>query len=666
MIRKTSKERGVNVIAMVLMLITFFLVIGFGIGALATMNLNLSGRSVTTVKSNQLAEAAVAQFLTCVSEKAKSMNAEVYMNELTPPPLGLDTYYDGCRNIFEPIPPYKGDDCNVDVHFVKLNGQDKDYSTDNLNSSSPVMGARGLVPPLTVDLIVNVTVGSAARHYQVWVTRKWDYVLYCEEAPIYLTSAYDPTAIPLTILQACFINGSIFSKFSPNPTPPAPYPTNIFIGQVPTEMPSPTASPTASSTASPNPIQNEGMQLAMANLKPGRTHPASIMVGGPVYLRENTETNITLPPVYSYTYLYTSEGNMVNGKAVFSFPSPTPSPGWEIHLYPNNNDKALKKSVFNSTVTSPIANLVPLDDSMVACEDLYSDEYPMLKFIENDYYGLYRLNSAPAIPPVTVNEDINGLITDPVEKGLYDTFTANVDSRKAEYAEFSRPVIWASTGFTTKPPASTQYFQWGEKSRYVIKDDFYGFLPLVDVYNIAAMDVVGTIVEDYGAAGKKMTYTAVDKSDGKVIQGTDNKITINNSMIVAKKSLELRNSQIIGDNAMLQVDGNITLCSGKISAGKNIGTVVFCNNFFCASSGTFNGVIIARNSVRIGNGADSDIPNMRGAIICGGTPPDPDPTNHGLENGGIVASGLRLTYDPGYMKVLNRFGKFRVTYWREI
>jgi len=137
-------------------------------------------------------------------------------------------------------------------------------------------------------------------------------------------------------------------------------------------------------------------------------------------------------------------------------------------------------------------------------------------------------------------------------------------------------------------------------------------------------------------------------------------------MIVAKKSLELRNSQIIGDNAMLQVDGNITLCSGKISAGKNIGTVVFCNNFFCASSGTFNGVIMARNSVRIGNGADSDIPNMRGAIICGGTPPDPDPTNHGLENGGIVASGLRLTYDPGYMKVLNRFGKFRVTCWREI
>jgi hypothetical protein len=661
MMTRIFKQRGVNVIAMVLMLITFFLVIGFGIGALATMNLNLSGRSISSVKSNQLAEAAVAQFLKYVQKKAETLNASVTMEDLAPAPLELDKYYDGIKNIFEPPPAYMGDQCSADVHFKILDGQDHFYSTDNLNGTRPLMGARGLVPPLTLELVVNVTVGSSLRHYQVFITRKWDYVLYCEEGPVYLTNCFDPrNTTSLIILKACSITGSIFSKFCPNPYPATPYPDHVFVGKIPT--PDPTVTP-------PETIEHAGMDLALGSYIPGKNIPASIFVGGPVYIRSNLEPEPTKPPNYSYAQLYTSEGNLLNGKGVYSFPSPTPSPGTEKYVYLNNNNTSIRKSTFNSMVTSPIDNLKPLDDDKVACETLDKVHgYPFVR-INSDYYGPYRDSPGPEVTPVTVTVDGTGTISNPTEKSLYDTFKATFSNRRSQYAAYRRPVFWVEHGFKTVP-AGVQNYQWGEKARFVVKDStdpgIHSYLPLVDMYKTADCTIDETVIENYGAGGKKMQYKINEIRNQDFIDVNDKKICFDNSMIVARNNLEFTSAEITGDNTMLQVDGNVTICAGKISAGKTVGTVVFCNNLYCGSSGSFNGIIFAKKSIRIGNGNGTDVPTMKGAIICKGEKPDKDPTNNALEDGGIVCSGLNLTYDASYMKVLSRFGKFRVTCWREI
>lgn len=648
-------------IAMVLMLITFFLVIGFGIGALATMNLNLAGRSVTTVKANQLAEAAAAEFINHVQVKAEAINRNVQMNKLAPPSLELDKDYDGKKNIFNPPPKYIGDRCSVDIHFVKLNAQDMFYSTDNIEGPVPVNGARESVPPFSIDLIVNVTVGSSVRHYQVTISRKWDYVVYCDKAPVHFLNSFDFTKNPPRVLKPSSINGSVFSGFKPDEE--NTYNQYIFIGSNPVPSPAPPGQP------APSPVYYGGDELVVSNCIPARTIPASIFIGGIISARILMVNEDTGESGYNYNEILSCESNSMNGKGVFSYPSPTPPPGPEFCVFPKNDGSQIKKSVFSSSVQNPVECLKPIDDSEVTCQRVNEKSYSSaIKIVYNDYIGKYRTNHGLS-GTVTINYDKNGNPTDQnyaQEKEFRDRLEEAWKFKKNDFASSVRTVMFVEKSFETKPDPNTGDYNWGAKSRYVVQAEDGMYYPLVDtVINAKCSAWISEKTLNPDGSYSLLEGFSNEFTEKK-IQPPDNRITLNNSLLVARGNLELRNTNFTGDNTMLQVDGNVDICSGKITAGKSVGTVIFCNSFYCASSGTFKGVIIARNSVKIGNPYDANSPDMKGCIVIGGDTPAPDPLNNSIDVGGMVCNGMTLTYDPSYLRVLNRFGKFRIISWKEI
>ena len=95
--------------------------------------------------------------------------------------------------------------------------------------------------------------------------------------------------------------------------------------------------------------------------------------------------------------------------------------------------------------------------------------------------------------------------------------------------------------------------------------------------------------------------------------------------------------------------------------------VIYCNDFFCSSEGVFNGIIMARNSMKV---AGTKLPSsylleVRGGVVVGGLDPD-RPDYSYFDSAGIVTCGFRIIHDPRYTIYLNRCGHFRVLSWRDI
>jgi hypothetical protein len=643
--KRTTSERGINVIGTILMLVAFFLVIGFGIGALATMNLNLSGRSVNSVKANQLAEAVVSEVMHYAQVQAGKSNTSISLSQMAAPSLYLDTRFDGVRNVFEPMPSYLGDNCSADVHFGSKGGGDRYFSTDNINVETPNPGARGIVPPFTIDLIVNVTIGSFQKHYQVFITRRWDYVLYCQDAPVHLLSCYDFTTNPPAFKKGTEINGTFYSRFKADPT--KTYNQYIFLGEIPPHTP---------------PLPYSGSDMYIGNFIPSKLYPAALFIGGDIF---NKTVGVGTPPPVSYVPAGTLEHNQLNGGGTFSFAFDPADP--PICVYPNNGT-GTKKNAYGSMVSSPIDVLKPLDDSEVTCTPLNDKTEHNLRLIK-DYIGRYRFKPGlSGTPKVDYDKDGNpiadsmNLYNLELQGKLRDEFTA----KKTDYALSTRNVLFVERGITTYGTPSPNDFEWGVSSRFVIQAEDGEYCPLVDMYMTAKMSDWNETKTTNPDGSYSITAGFSDESFTGQIDDHENKITFNNSMIVARANLELSHSAFVGDNTMLQVDANISLAAGKISAGKKVGTVVFCKNFRCAATGVFRGVIFAKNSVKIGNPFNTDAPDMKGVIIIGGADPDPDPLITSIDYGGFVSHGLTLTYDPQFAQILNRFGKFRITSWREI
>jgi hypothetical protein len=647
MMIRTSKERGMNVIGTILMLVTFFLVIGFGIGALATMNLNLSGRSVNAVKANQLAEAVVSEVMHYAQVEAEKYNHSISLNQLSAPSLYLDTRYDGFRNVFEPPPAYLGGDCSADVHFTSKGNGDAYYSTDNINFEDPVKGARGIVPPFTIDLIINVSIGNFTKHYQVFITRRWDYVLYCQDAPVHLLSCYDFTKNPPEFTKGTEINGTVFSRFRADPA--KTYNQRVFLGEVPEHIP---------------PLPYSGQKIYVNNIIPGEKIPASFFVGGEMLQQGINEA--TVPPTITYGSIGILERNSINGVSAFGFPGPSGmSP---IYIY-NNNSPCARKSVYGSVVTSPIDILKPIDDGLVSCKPLNETTSDSIHLIARDYYGIFRFDKGCSGTATVMYDKDGNAIADPqnaAQVQLLGRLRSDYEAKKVDYAASVRKVLWIEKSITTMGNLSGGQYEWGVDSRFVIKTQGGEYCPLVDMYKMVSVGDWTDTTTTNADGSYSLTSGFAEMIVEDTIKEPDNKIVFNNAMIVGRKNIELTHSSFSGDNSMLQVDGNVALCAGKISAGKKVGTVIFCNNLRCASSGTFRGVIFAKNSVKIGNPYDGAAPDMKGCIVVGGADPDNDPVITSVDYGGFVSHGFTLTYDPEYLQILNRFGKFRMVTWKEI
>jgi hypothetical protein len=647
---------------MVLMLITFFLVIGFGIGALSTMNLNLSARSVNTVKANKLAEGAVAAFINYVETKSSLLNQSVPIDDMSFPPLNLDLWYNGARNIFDPWKGYMGDNCNVDVHFNKPAG-DRYYSTDNSgNRDARTDGAYGYVPPFTIDLIVTAKVGNFTKHYQVWISRKWDFAIYNQNGPVHLLSSYDMSLATPTPLRPSSVEGNIFSKFYPPDFSGHPQYLMAF------EM----------YCSSDHDVSEN---FIIRNWMPGKNYPASTTLGANTFIKKCSCSPSSTVAVVDYFHVDYSRNNTINGRGAFEFPPPTPSPPPDIFVYSDNTIDSSRSNIYNQRLLSPFDHLQLVNPDTVL-DNMNPDKYP--DYIEKD--------------DALDNKDAGGK-----RVGPYYTYTVsnpdgctNVDTPPADMdlttyyqtlAEWSielnekHPVYFLKKSFTLSPTSEgrTKFAvgQPGSSGKdYFILVDKYKTGKVVDKSGTATwktgeqkvgVDEYGNDITGHWAINQNLFEAEKQITDHQPEDAPNTQLILDNTMILARKDINFEIASIRGDNALMQVEGSIFMRSGKLSAGQDIGAVIYCNNFYCGCNGDFKGVIMVTQSMKVGApvAGNTTLHVQGGVAIKGDDPPVPPPgsSTRIFDKGGLVATGFEIVYDPYYMRFLNRFGRFRTACW---
>jgi hypothetical protein len=137
---------------------------------------------------------------------------------------------------------------------------------------------------------------------------------------------------------------------------------------------------------------------------------------------------------------------------------------------------------------------------------------------------------------------------------------------------------------------------------------------------------------------------------------------------------------LTGSNATLIVNGSLILAGGKLSA-QNQGMVIYCNNLLTATSGSYNGLIVVRDSAIVvpppawaSNGSGQTAFNIDGAMVVGGTPfyvqeANPPPccgANLPLDTPGLGLWSASIKYDPRYLKSLHQFGSYNLLALRHL
>lgn len=143
-------------------------------------------------------------------------------------------------------------------------------------------------------------------------------------------------------------------------------------------------------------------------------------------------------------------------------------------------------------------------------------------------------------------------------------------------------------------------------------------------------------------------------------------ITLNDAVLIVRGDLDVRGLR--GDNSALYVTGNLFLTGGALEAGDK-GMLVMADNILVETSGDFRGVIAARGAVRFTSGAGRlkvrgavlAEGSMRNAVLQ-----DASGRSRIMCDSPLELDGTTVIYDRGYTRVLNRLGTTRQVLFREI
>ena len=170
------KNRGAA-LAVVLALISVFLIIGLAMGSLSTLSLQFNRRQVEGIRAEMAARSALANLIA----KLHTEDVENGIDPLDPQP------YRVVDRVGQRLSHQEGA-YTVDIHLT----QDEGYSSDNLYGDAPMVGWPDLddevprIPPFTLDLILNVKGPAYTARYRVGIRRIWPYALYTQLGPITL------------------------------------------------------------------------------------------------------------------------------------------------------------------------------------------------------------------------------------------------------------------------------------------------------------------------------------------------------------------------------------------------------------------------------------------------------------------------------------------------
>jgi hypothetical protein len=666
MIRRIKGEGGYNVIATVLMLVTIFLVIGFGICGLSTMNLNLAGKSYKVTQANNLAEAAVAQVMYHIDRKTDQINTTDGFNllNLSYIDLDLEKDYDGTQNVLANASSAIPEGCGVDIHFSTSAG-DLTASVDNSNNPAERLGPRGnMIPPFSMELYVTVRIRDYQKHYVVWLNRKWEYVISNEKGPVHIVSSMDTTVSPPQFKFPSQVTGDIFSSFNPvTPPPPTPVPEKITICELPHNV-------------ATNDYLMVDNRLPSA---PQVSYPASIQVGGRLYRKTEYWSGLPTPHLASdIADLGPCENNMVSGHGRLQYGPPTSTPGYDRYLFTNNNNSKMKFSVFNSHINSPFDHLRLIKDTDVDPAHWIN---PATKPLNVELLQvLIDASKGLDIEPMDfyIKKDGDDGVGPSSRPDLLNMYNQNVAKALAAYGpDNQRWVYFLKSSFDlTQMPG--RWWRFSDVSKYAIRDTGGNYYPLVDECVAAHPENCAPSPSDQRFDGwfgrynteyrqANFSHYVISNARTEYAVAQPSTLKFNHSVLISKDNIELTRTNIQGENALIQCEGGLMMRTGSISSGGAVGMVVYCDNFYCGGGGIFNGILIAQKAMKIGSG-NNGAPKfqVRGGMLVRGDPQDPGQLHSVFKTDGCVIQGAQITYDPAYMRGLNRFGRLRIACWKEL
>lgn len=191
------RVRGFS-LALVLLVSSIAITVGFAIAALSSVSLNLAAQTLNQARASALARGVVAELCYELDQRVWKKN-----------PWGVsgfpDMAYgsDAIRERFRTLPLFPDPDQHVMEGalraYVSFDGSDY-FSVDNLNFAEPCPGytdkgtARASVAPFSVSLVVNTGLGETLdtatdkRHFESVICRAWPYAVYALKPSLQLSN----------------------------------------------------------------------------------------------------------------------------------------------------------------------------------------------------------------------------------------------------------------------------------------------------------------------------------------------------------------------------------------------------------------------------------------------------------------------------------------------
>ncbi|NDD28805.1 MAG: hypothetical protein EB084_11120, partial [Proteobacteria bacterium] len=191
-----SRSRGFS-LALVLLVASVVLTVGFAMAALSSFSLNLATQTLNQARADALSRAVTAQVCYELDQRVWTQN---------PWQLGgyPDMAYgaDAVRQRFQALPVFPDTTQHVlngtMQAWVEFDGSGY-FSVDNLASGESRQSyadqgtSRASVPPYSLSLVVNTGIGTDrdhlldVRHFESVICRAWPYAAYSVKSPVCIT-----------------------------------------------------------------------------------------------------------------------------------------------------------------------------------------------------------------------------------------------------------------------------------------------------------------------------------------------------------------------------------------------------------------------------------------------------------------------------------------------
>jgi hypothetical protein len=653
MVRK-ARQQGINTLALVVMVAGVVMVVAFVMSAASTLNLNVASNAVLKARCRAMAQAAVNEFLyelDCLYDRYLQEH-QLDLRNLEGVDLNLEELYPGGdfwrqAHPDRPVPARWHLDPEMGV-TITFNPDDGYFSVDNLGGSTPKRayydppGSSGSVPPFTIDLIVNVSLGNTVQRYEVLVSRRWPYGVYAANGPIALTdTVWQKDSATFEFAgQPSSIQGAVYSRADLSGTP--------------VEIP----------LTHYEEVDKQGNVIRLIHedlVLDGH----AVSVGAPIVVRYGDQRGDPSPDPWPLTKVVLgplpSSGNSLADNLSFS----VPERDGLLELYNDGETENYHDGIalYEVAIRNPVRYLASPN---------WGEDGPS--------WGGNRL-TGDFIRLVMDYSNVTSLPDGP--EFLFKDYGQLGARKKAE--EWCRRA--------ESPDVKSNPVGQGEP-RYFL--EYYPDQPLRDLSGQSLLWLDYTLTDHYQAPGyepqpvmekRKITLPNGSQQEKEEQVGWQPRsggrpkyeraptgvLKLDGVTLLVRGDIDLRHSRgsVRGNNTLIQATGDIRLDRVRLEARERA-LVIACKNFLCTGGGYLHGLILATDGVHLGSPLVSDpssetsstgvgsgllynpeAPTLTvvGGLVCGGPQ-------------GIALQSSTIVYDPAYLKALHPLGGSRVLLWR--